>query len=335
MGVTGLEPAHLAVLDPKSSDRFLGLDFSRTAFTIELKPLALGGNTEGKGGKLLLSEYVESYALSHEIRRGTLEQYRVAMNVLNKWRGCPVEVAELSDDLINRFLASLSKEAKPHTVASKKRHLLALWRSAADEGLVAYPKRIRKIRLPDTPKIVWTASQVRQLAEQVERIPGRFPQSEILIGASLGALVRAAWDTGMRRSDLFRLQRLHAERDEWLEMVQRKTGRTILCKLSRDTRAAILRTFDDWAVPRQYVWPSTSSAVRRITGMIAEAAQDLGLPCASTPLKALRRSSITAVEAQAPGTGYLQAGHSTSQTTIRYYLSPTAAQMARPLPPTL
>ena len=28
MGMTGIEPAHLAVLDPKSSDRLYGLDFS-------------------------------------------------------------------------------------------------------------------------------------------------------------------------------------------------------------------------------------------------------------------------------------------------------------------
>lgn len=282
-----------------------------------------------------LADYVDSYALTHDIRGSTLEQYRVTASVLNRWAGGCVEVAQLSDDLVNRFLRDYGQLQKPHTVQSKRRQLLALWRSAAEDGLCQQPKRVRVIRLPETQRDVWTAQEVKRLAESLERIRGRMPVSEISTGIALSALVRAAWDTGMRRSDLLRLTRAHAEHDGWLEIVQRKTGRLVLCRLSKDTRSAILRTFDDWAPQRQLVWPGSPMVVRRMVEMIADTAEDIGLGSSRSPMKKLRRSSITAVEQQAPGAGYLQAGHANSQTTIRFYLNPAVAQMSKPMPPEL
>lgn len=282
-----------------------------------------------------LTDYVDSYALSHDIRPATLEQYRVTANVLNRWRGKPVDVEELGDDMVNRFLRDIGSTSKPHTVASKKRQILAIWRSAAEDGYCAQPKRIRAVKLPETKRETWTAEQVRKLVESLEQVRGRMPQSEIETGLALSALVRVAWDTGMRRSDIFRLERTHAEHDGWLEIVQRKTGRLVLCRLSAATRKVILRTFDQWACPRRLIWPGGPSVVRRLTALIADHAEDLGLPCYRQPFKALRRSSITAVEQQAPGSGYLQAGHSNAQTTIRFYLNPAIAQMSKPMPPEL
>lgn len=284
---------------------------------------------------MMLLDYVDSYALSHDIRPATLEQYRVTANVLNRWKGKPVDVAELGDDLVNRFIRDIGATSKPHTVASKKRQLLAIWRSAAEEGLCQHPKRIRAVKLPETKRDTWTAEQVRVLVEALEKINGRFPQSEVQRGLALSALVRVAWDTGMRRSDIFRLERAHAENDGWLEIVQRKTGRLVLCRLSEATRKTILRTFDDWAPPRRLIWPGGPSVIRRMTSLIADTAEDIGLSSHLTPFKALRRSSITAVEQQAPGAGYLQAGHTNANTTIRFYLNPAIAQMAKPMPPEL
>lgn len=282
-----------------------------------------------------LLDYVDSYALSHDIRGSTLEQYRVTASVMNRWRGKPVEIEELADDLVNRFLRDIGESSKPHTVASKKRQLLAIWRSAAEDGYCQHPKRVRAIRLPETKREIWTPGDVRKLVESLEAIRGRIPQSEIQTGLALSALVRVAWDTGMRRSDIFRLERTHAEHDGWLEIVQRKTGRLVLCRLSEQTRKIILRTFDSWAPPRRLIWPGGPSVIRRLTSLIADHAEQLGLASSRQPFKALRRSSITAVEAQAPGSGYLQAGHTNAQTTIRFYLNPAIAQMSKPRPPEL
>lgn len=284
---------------------------------------------------MLLTEFVENYALSHDIRPSTAEQYRTTARVLNGWNRQPIVVSAMSDQLVNRFLRDYAEGNKPHTVASKRRQIIALWRAAAEDGLCQGPKRIRAIKLPETQRDVWTLEDVRRLAAELEAISGRMPQSEIRTGPSLSALVRAAWDTGMRRSDLFHLTRSHAEYDGWLEIVQRKTGRLVLCRLSKETRNMILRTFDDWAPPRQMIWPGGPAVVRRMTGLIADAAEGIGLKGHNKPFKKLRRSSITAVEQQAPGAGYLQAGHSNSQTTIRFYLNPAIAQMSKPMPPEL
>jgi integrase len=284
---------------------------------------------------MLLTDFVESYALSHDIRGSTIEQYRTTARVLDSWNEDPIMIAAMSDDLVNRFLRDYAVKSKPHTVASKRRQLLALWRAASDSGYCSPPKKIRAVRLPETRRDVWGAEEVRKLAEACEKVQGRIPVSEIATGPALASLVRAAWDTGMRRSDLFLLERVHAENDGWLEIVQRKTGRLVLCRLSEQTRRLILRTFDDWAVPRKLIWPGGPAVARRLSSMVADVAEDIGLACNGKPFKKLRRSSITAVEQVAPGTGYLQAGHTTSQTTIRFYLNPAIAQMARPMPPTL
>lgn len=284
---------------------------------------------------MLLSDFVESYALSHDIRPSTVEQYRVTASVMNHLLGYPVEVAQLSDDLVNRFLRDYSAQAKPHTVASKRRQILALWRAAYEAGYCDSPRKIRAVRLPETRRDIWGAGEVRKLAEACQQVKGRLPVSEIATGLALAALVRAAWDTGMRRSDIFRLERVHAENDGWLEIVQKKTGRLVLCRLSTETRKLILSTFDDWAPPRTLIWPGGPAVARRLSLMVADIAEDIGLSCDGKPFKKLRRSSITAVEQAAPGTGYLQAGHTSSQTTIRFYLNPAIAQMARPMPPTL
>jgi integrase len=284
---------------------------------------------------MLLTDFVESYALSHDIRESTIEQYRTTAQVLSKWNKEPIKIKTLSDEVVNRFLRDYAVTAKPHTVASKRRQILALWRAASDEGFCSAPKKIREIRLPETRRDVWTAEQVKSLAEACEKITGRIPESEIQTGLALAALVRTAWDTGMRRADLFRLERAHAEYDGWLEIVQIKTGRLVLCRLSEHTKKLVIRTFDDWAPPRKLIWPGGALVARRLSSMVADVAEDIGLSCNGKPFKKLRRSSITAVEQVAPGTGYLQAGHTTSQTTIRFYLNPAIAQMARPMPPTL
>lgn len=284
---------------------------------------------------MLLTDFVESYALSHDIRGSTVEQYRTTARVLNGWNQKPIVVSAMSDELVNRFLRDYASASKPHTVASKRRQLLALWRAASEEGLCKPPRKIRAVRLPETRRDVWSADEVRRLAEACEKVAGRIPISEIQTGPALAALVRAAWDTGMRRSDLLRLERAHAEHDGWLEIVQRKTGRLVLCRLSETTRKLILRTFDDWAPQRKLIWPGGHAVARRLSAMVAELAEEQGLRSSRAPFKKLRRSSITAVEQAAPGTGYLQAGHSTSDTTIRFYLNPQIAQMARPMPPTL
>jgi hypothetical protein len=99
---------------------------------------------------MLLSQFVESYALSHDIRPSTVEQYRITASVMNQLLGDPVEVAQLSDDLVNRFLRDYSARAKPHTVFSKRRQILALWRAAAESGYCEPPRKIRSVRLPET-----------------------------------------------------------------------------------------------------------------------------------------------------------------------------------------
>ena len=289
-----------------------------------------------KDRAVLLKTFVESYSLSHDIRPSTVEQYKTTQRVLSNWNEGDILVGSLSDELVNKFLRDYSERgAKPHTVASKRRQLIALWRAAAEEGLCQPPKRVRAIRLPETQRDVWSADEVRRLVAELEKIQTRMPRSEIQTGLALSALVRAAWDTGMRRSDLFRLERTHAEHDGWLEVIQRKTGRLVLCRLSPDTKKIVLRTYDDWAPPRKLIWPGGPAVVRRLTGIISEAAKDIGLKGHSKPFKKLRRSSITAVEQQAPGAGYLQAGHTNSSTTIRFYLNPAITQMGKPMPETL
>lgn len=283
-----------------------------------------------------LAHFVETYSLERAISASSIEQYRIAVNAFSKWLGRAAQSEDLTDDAINRFLVAYSQLRKPHTVASKRRQLMVLWRAVAERGDALPPARVRRIKTPPTPKDVWTAEEVGAICTNLSQLQGRLPIVLIRPADYYVGLVRAAWETGLRLSDLMALERHQIERDGWFSVTMQKTGLPQWCRLHRSTHEIIQRTFDELAPPRRLCWPTWSTKTPKacfklIRRDIMRAVREAGLWCSDGPFKKLRRSSITAVEMLAPGQGQHHAGHTSITTTQRWYLSETT-KLNRPIP---
>lgn len=274
-----------------------------------------------------LIDFVPLYALEHDIEQSTLASYQMVARRLDRFGG-GLKLTDLKRDLVNSFLVHLREEGrKKHTVACYRRTVLVLWRAAYDAELCdEAPRRIRVIRLPDTPKDVWTAVEVDRLLKACPVLRGRFKTTRIRRCHFFDSLIRAAWDTSLRLGDLLQIDVASVEADRFL-WNQHKTGHNVDCVLTPSTLAAIEATFDNFAPSRKIIWPMWARReqfyplFRRI---VAEAEL-------TGTFKKLRRSSITNVEAQG-GPGYIQAGHTSPATTARWYLNRALAYENRPRP---
>jgi integrase len=284
---------------------------------------------------MLLSQFLVSYSLQRELTESSVEQYRIAINCFDLWIGHKASIEELTDDAVNQFLIDYGRNRRPHTVTSKRRSLLVLWRAIADQHEITAPKRIRKIKTSPTPRDVWSAADVKQIVLRLRYKIGRLPKIGVRSGDYFAGLVLAAWETGLRLADLVNLTRDHLSKPGWFGITMQKTQLPHWCKLHDQTRHLILGTFDD-APPRALCWPdwdarTAKAGYKHLRAEIMKAAEAVGLSASDGPFKKLRRSSVTAVEMIAAGQGQFHAGHTSAVTTQRWYLS-DETRLNRPIP---
>jgi len=140
-----------------------------------------------------------------DLSPGTIEQFRVAIRLFDRWAGKPQTLHGLSEEHVRNFLHDYYATGKsPATVNKKRSLLLSLWNHAYEEELLDRPPRTRRIpqarECPPLPE-AWTAQEVgRLLAAVGEVYRGTFTATY------LRALVLILYDTGARVSEVLRLQ---------------------------------------------------------------------------------------------------------------------------------
>lgn len=275
---------------------------------------------------LTLREFAQQYAL----RRAVCAQYAASLEqrarALQNHVGRDDLAACLVEDSVSRFLACLAERYAPVTVRGYRVDLLTLWGAAADEGLVAYPRRrlIRPARVPQQIIECFTLDEGRALLGSAKKLRRRYPNG-VRASDYWQAVIRLAWDSGLRRSDCWRFRLAYVSAEGRWRCVQHKTGSVASGSLHGRTVDALRRLGDDppcrWfrrpeAFCRQFSRLVQASGVRNGT------------------FKWLRRSSGSHVEALAPGMGAKHLGHTNQQTFARHYDAQLAAA-DRPQPPEL
>ncbi len=125
--------------------------------------------------------------------------------MLERWAGRAVRVADLCDDLLRAFLADYLRQAKPATVNSKRRQLLALWRCAADEGYTAVrPGKIRIAPEELSEPEAWSAEEFSRILSMAVAEPGSVAGCPA--GLWWGSLLSVIYDTGERISAILRIR---------------------------------------------------------------------------------------------------------------------------------
>lgn len=177
-----------------------------------------------------LSELVDRYRLAKGVssRHATLQARSVAL--FTAFVGHPATVADLVPESVSRWIAWLETlHYSQWTIAGHRSRLLALWRwfdASADLRMV------RPARPPEPLPEAWTAEELSRLLAAADRMREG--------AAWFRAIILAAYETGLRRSDLCGLSRHQIAADGTLQLRQRKTGSPVVVRMRASTAALVL-----------------------------------------------------------------------------------------------
>ncbi len=267
------------------------------------------------------------YSLTRDVKPGTLRQYIIVADLVERWAGRPVRLDELDERSVSEWLRDYSATVKPHTVKGKKAMLLALWRAAADDGLASEPssRRVRRVRVPELVPTAWTKAEVERLLQAAAKLP-RKHRCGLSRAAWWDLAIRVAWDSGLRWADLVALRVDAIGEDGAAAVTQEKTAKVSSFRLSATTMAALRATLA--ASPRELVcpWPASGETFRdQVLRLVAKAGIRAGT------WRWIRRGSGTDVEQQLDGAGHRHLGN-TRRVFDQSYGDPTIIGRQIPSP---
>lgn len=275
-----------------------------------------------------IGELLRSYAKLRDVTGGTVGWLSIIVHRFDEWLGRPGTIDDLIDDRVNEWTVELLTAGglARSTVKGYRRGLLILWRFALEQGIVQVgPARLRRIKVPQTLPVAWTAKEVKALAFAAARLPGRL-KTGLPRGAFCLALIMVAWDSGLRLRDLLRLRWSDFDRRGAGALVQAKTGSPVMFQLS----AGSLTALEGIRRPKRDLVFGGVASRKAVYLAMRMAAEEAGLTGGT---RKIRKSGATAVECDLPGgaMGYL--GHRTHGLAERHYIDPRLVQKKRQSPP--
>jgi hypothetical protein len=274
---------------------------------------------------MTLREFVDSVYVVSRIDVSPTHRNRLLCTVarLCAFLGKPVMVADLNELDICRFLHAARASRAAASVNTYRRELLALWRSAYDQGIAERPPRLGLIRkLPEDVAIpeAWNSEDVNVPMQQaaattgmVESVPAGQWWLSLLLGIS--------W-TGCRIGALLATPTA-AYRDGGILVAKQKNRRAQWYALPESRCRAIDATKP---TARKMLWPWHRRALWKRMRAIVEGA---GLECPRAGrnlFHRMRRTTLSLCAAVDPAIAQRQAGHSSHAITQAHYIDPRIAR---------
>jgi integrase len=258
--------------------------------------------------------YVAAYFRSRDLTPAYQELTRARIEKFTKWLGCDPHVSKLNCDDVNEFLgAMIEAGAKPYTVDNYRRVIRCVWAAAYVDGLANEPPlRLKKIRVPRQAIQAFKHDEIRRLLQHVATFADYFPNG-VCRRDFWEAAINGAYSTGLRRSDLLRVNRNLIDREGLVTVVMSKTGYPITVRFNEAAMAAIMRMAsakDERAIR----WPYHSNAMPRQFRAIVKAAG-----VRRGQFKWLRRAAGSYAEQAQPGGGSRMLGHRTDAVFRAHY----------------
>ena len=263
----------------------------------------------------MLAKFVDDYCLARDLSASYVDQLQRSLRLFAAWLERPAAFEDFADDTLNRFLRERQESVGPATLRTNRGHLLALWRSAYDEGKIdrlpgriRLPKRIRKeIEGPDR-------AALRRMLAEARRLPGVNRRTGIPYSRFFVAVIYLCWDCAMRRGDLLSLRKENI-RGNMLSKVQNKTGHVHRARLRPVTLKALAsihrgRQFAELLPWRQHLshFDHMFTRLKRKSGMTMRG-----------NTQAIRRSRATYADQQRAGDGPRILGHKSYDLYERFY----------------
>lgn len=261
------------------------------------------------------------YCRDRPLAPGTQYQYLRSLRLLDEWYGEPLKLPHLAESLVSEWIVWLEgRGLAPVTVADHRRNVLIVWRQAARDGHCQRPEEVRRVRVPQPVPVAWTLEEVRRLIGAAERMPGYLgnglPSSRYLV-----CLLRTAYESGLRRGDLFRLSVTDVAPDGSVRTLQGKTRLGHVARLQPPTvrllgwLAGRLKGDGDphWQTPLR--WPHATRWLYTLLERVRTRA------CVSDgALQQIRRTGATQIEKCHPGAAMRYLGHLTPGLAYRHYV---------------
>lgn len=271
----------------------------------------------------LLIEYI---AVNPAIRSNRTQQL-LAVVVRNfcAYLGRAAIVADFTDRNITGYMRHRREIGRSETTLQFEAiKLMALWRFAASQQLIAGPTiRIRR-QPPETPKAL-LQSQIRDLfaaAVRATGIVGDVPRS-VLFPALLGVI----WESAERITAVHSLKRgdIDLVRREVTFRNRKGSGRTLRKPITRATASAV----GELLAATTSEQPFAPVGVTTLYHHLDRIFRDAGVPIEKRQkFHALRKSHASHLEA-AGGNARASLDHSSDTVTIRHYIDPAVANSRR------
>jgi integrase len=270
---------------------------------------------------MLLTEFLRLIYVPLRLRGRSPNSVRLlqhAVNQYGRFLGRPATLADLEDLQVARFLTHRGEAVSAHSVERERNGLLALWRLAADRGLLKLRPCVPGEPLPERVPRAFTVDELHRLAAVCRKQPGSV--GEVPAAIFWLALLAVLLESGERVHAI-----LHTPRDGWASPwlhvpahVRKGRARARAYELSPMT-AALLDTAAQHGGPLLLAWPYDQATLYNRWKRIAVAA---GLGSGREVMfHALRRTCASHLAAAGvDATAYL--GHSSDSITRRHYLDP-------------
>lgn len=204
-----------------------------------------------------LAGLCERYALTRGLRDGSIYQYDRLTRLFSQYLERDAALADLNDETVSRFLAWLqTRKYSKNTVHRYRAKLLSVWRDCAMRELCEPPRFVRRVPKKQPCPIAWSEEELARIARCTLELLGNLSN-----GAPrwlyFSALFHTAYETGLRRGDLWALRReqFRADGVVILEEMQ-KTGWPHIPQVSREVLNAIQRLPGE----RPLAWPYKGSS---------------------------------------------------------------------------
>lgn len=188
----------------------------------------------------LLINDVADYCDFAGIEDGTAGCYRRSARCFSDFLNRPATRDDLSERLVNKWLAYVASRRAPKTVLGRKRGITPVWNWLADRGLANRynPTALRRIKVEHKPVVAWSTGDVRALIAGASDIEGHLTCG-VAASDLMAAWARIAYETGFRPVDMRLLRWDDFVSSGVANIIQHKTKYPIAKRLSNAAVAAL------------------------------------------------------------------------------------------------
>lgn len=268
---------------------------------------------------------LQDYFLFRRLAANSQYEMRRVVRQFAGWLERPAVLGDLTDRVVSEWLVWLEGRYAQRGVANHRTSLLCLWRFAAQQFAIRPPCQVRKATRPDPCPVAWTLDEVRRVLERCGELTGIFRRTGAKRSVYCSTLVRFCYESGLRRSDVWRVTRDQLRPDGAIVLRQHKTGQTHWPRIRPSTWLGLQRLPGDPPLGCPYANPTDFYHFWR-NEVIGPAGVRRGA------LQQLRRTGATYLAIEHPEAVQRYLGHRTASMQ-RHYVDQSIAAPQQFMPP--